>query len=321
MSIESVYQLLQKDLDEVETTIQAVANVDFPFQAELLSYCLQGGGKRIRPVLTLLAGKLFDYNRDAVLPMATAIELMHTATLVHDDAIDHSAVRRGRTTVNIVWGEEIAILLGDYLFARAGEFATNTGNLDVVRLFTQTLAIISSGEINQAHNAFNLNQTRQQYIDRIFGKTASLFILSTQSGAVLGHAPQAGITALREYGYNLGVAFQIVDDILDFTSTEEEMGKPIGSDLSQGTLTLPAMFILERYPENNPVKSIFENRGGQDDIQRAIELVRSSTIVQDCYALASEYVSQACRHLEGLSDGAGRQRLVEIAEYVVARKK
>ncbi|MBU2609038.1 MAG: polyprenyl synthetase family protein [Chloroflexi bacterium] len=321
MSIDAVYQNIQEDLDKVETEIQAVVEVDFPFQAELLRYCLQEGGKRIRPILTLLAGKLFDYDPAAILPMAAAIELMHTATLVHDDAIDHSSVRRGRTTVNILWGEEIAILLGDYLFARAGEFATDTGNLHVVRLFTQTLRTISGGEINQAHNAFNLNQTRQQYIDRIAGKTASLFILSTESGAILGRAGQEDVEALREYGYHLGIAFQIVDDILDFTSTEEEMGKPIGADLAQGTLTLPAMLILERHPEDNPVKRIFESGGGQDDIQQAIELVRSSTIVQECYAIASEYASQACRHLEGLSDRVGRQRLVEIADYVVARKK
>ena len=321
MSIDTIYQLIQEDLAQVEDRLKSVVEVDFPFQAELLSYCLQGGGKRIRPLLTLLAGKFYDYDLTSILPMAAAVELMHTATLVHDDAIDHSPVRRGRPTVNALWGEETTVLLGDYLFAKAGEFATDTGNLYVVRLFTQTLQTISSGEINQSYNAFNLAQTRQQYIKRIAGKTASLFILSAESGAILSHAPQRSVEVLREYGYNLGIAFQIVDDILDFISTEEEMGKPIGSDLAQGTFTLPAMLVLERYPEDNPVKRLFENRDERDNVRQAIELVQNSPIVSECYRVASDYCSRACHNLELLPDDAGRRRLVDIADYVVERKK
>ena len=252
--------------------------------------------------------------------MAVAVELMHTATLVHDDAIDHSPVRRGRPTVNQLWGEETAVLLGDYLFAKAGELATDTGNLHVVRLFTRTLQSISSGEINQSFHAFNLAQTRQQYIERISLKTASLFALATESGAILSHAPPRSVEVLREYGFNLGIAFQIVDDILDFISTEEEMGKPIGSDLTQGTLTLPAMFVLERYLEDNPVKTLFENRGGQDNIRQALELVRNSAIVQECYNVASDYSVRACRKLDLLPDTVSRRALAEIADYVVKRK-
>jgi len=321
LSIDTVYQLIEEDLTQVEDWLKSVTRVDFPFQAELLGYCLQSGGKRIRPVLTLLAGKFYEYDRNTIMPMAAAVELMHTATLVHDDAIDHSSVRRGRTTVNALWGEETAVLLGDYLFAKAGEFATDTGNLHVVRLFTQTLQIISSGEINQSYNAFNLAQTRQQYIDRIAAKTASLFTLSTESGAVLSNAPQRSVEVLREYGYNLGIAFQVVDDILDYISSEEEMGKPIGSDLAQGTLTLPAMLVMERYPEDNPVKRLFENRDEQDNVRQAIELVRNSPIVTECYRVASEYASRACQNLNLLPDSASKQTLVEIADYVVARKK
>ena len=321
MSIDTVYQLIEEDLTQVEDWLKSVTRVDFPFQAELLGYCLQSGGKRIRPVLTLLAGKFYEYDRNTIMPMAAAVELMHTATLVHDDAIDHSSVRRGRTTVNALWGEETAVLLGDYLFAKAGEFATDTGNLHVVRLFTQTLQIISSGEINQSYNAFNLAQTHQQYIDRIAAKTASLFTLSTESGAVLSNAPQRSVEVLREYGYNLGIAFQVVDDILDYISSEEEMGKPIGSDLAQGTLTLPAMLVMERYPEDNPVKRLFENRDEQDNVRQAIELVRNSPIVTECYRVASEYASRACQNLNLLPDSASKQKLVEIADYVVARKK
>jgi octaprenyl-diphosphate synthase len=320
LTVDRIYQLIQEDLAQVEDRLRSVSKVDFPFQAELLGYSLQGGGKRVRPALTLLAGKLYDYDPASILPMAAAVELMHTATLVHDDAIDHSPVRRGRPTVNQLWGEETAVLLGDYLFAKAGELATDTGNLHVVRLFTRTLQSISSGEINQSFHAFNLAQTRQQYIERISRKTASLFALATESGAILSHAPPRSVEVLREYGFNLGIAFQIVDDILDFISTEEEMGKPIGSDLTQGTLTLPAMFVLERYPEDNPVRRVFENRGGQDNIRQALELVRNSAIVQECYNVASDYSARACRNLDLLPDTVSRRALAEIADYVVKRK-
>ena len=211
--------------------------------------------------------------------------------------------------------------MGDYLFARAGEFSTDTQNLQVVRLFTQTLEIISAGEINQASNAFNLNQTRQDYLQRIASKTASLFALSTESGAILSQAPERAIKVLREYGWNLGIAFQIVDDILDYTSTEEEMGKPIGSDLAQGTLTLPAMLLLERYPDDNPVRKVFQNEGKQENIKRALDLVRNSSIVQECYQLASEYCSTACQNLGLLPDNTTRQALIDLADYIIKRRK
>ncbi len=254
MELNEIYCSVQEDLARVEDSLKAVSAVGFDRLAELLGYSLERSGKRIRPALTLLCGRFYTYDLDRLLPMAVSVELMHTATLVHDDAVDKSAVRRGRPTVNKVWGEDKAVLLGDYLFARAGEFCADTGNLRVIKLFSQTLGIISSGEIKQSFDAFNLEQTREDYLQRISSKTASLFSLATKSGAVLSRAPEMVVEALAEYGHNLGIAFQIVDDILDFVGTEEELGKPVGSDLAQGTLTLPAMLLLKYYPEDNPVR-------------------------------------------------------------------
>jgi octaprenyl-diphosphate synthase len=321
--LSQIYKPVQEDLTRVESQIRSVSEVDYPRLAELLSHILTGG-KRIRPALTLLSGRFYHYNLDLLLPMATAIELMHTATLVHDDAIDNSMVRRGRATVNSVWGEDKAVLLGDYLFAKAGEFAATTGNLQVITLFAQTLQIISSGELKQSFNAFNLEQTRDHYLDRISSKTASLFSLTTESGAILSQAPEESIQILREYGYNLGIAFQIVDDLLDFIGTEEEMGKPVGSDLAQGTLTLPAMFLLER-SEDNPVKELFHNRDmpereKQKRIKQAIELARSSAIVKQCYNTASDYCAKACHRLGLLPENPSRQALKDLAELVISRK-
>lgn len=319
--IDAVYQSIQSELAQVEDKLKSVTDITLPFLTKPLNYILNGSGKRIRPVLTLLAGKLYDYDPEPILSMATAIELLHTATLVHDDAIDHSPIRRGKPTINKLWGQETAILVGDYLFAKAGEYAASTGCLQIVKLFTRTLQVIIRGELNQYFNAFNLEQTRQQYIERIAQKTSSLYSLATHSGAILGHAPERSVELLRNYGYNLGIAFQIVDDILDFVSTEEEMGKPTGSDLAQGTLTLPAMLIMEYYPQDNPVKKLFENGVDQNTIKQAIELAQNSPIIQVCYQTASEYSSKACRNLESLPDNTSRQSLIEIADYVVNRKR
>jgi len=335
LPLSKIYEPIQQDLAKVEDMMRSVSQADFswlPEQlasdlrdsgklAELLTYSLKGSGKRIRPALTLLSGKFYNYDLDYLLPMATAVEIMHTATLVHDDAIDNSAVRRGRPTINTVWDDDKAILLGDYLFAKAGELTATTQNLQVIKLLSQTLMTITSGELAQSFSAFNLEQTRQHYFHRIISKTASLFSLATESGAILSQAPGKSVKVLKEYGYNLGIAFQIVDDIMDFIGTEEEMGKPVGSDLAQSTLTLPAMLLLERYPENNPVKELFQNRDRQENIKRAIELVRSSSIVQECYEVASDYCAKACRNLNQLPDNASRRSLINLADYIVNRKR
>ncbi|MBI4302757.1 MAG: polyprenyl synthetase family protein [Chloroflexi bacterium] len=322
LDLNRIYDPVGEDMARVEERLSAISQVNFPHLSKLLDYSLKGTGKRIRPILTLLAGKFYDYNVEHLLRMATAVEIMHTATLVHDDAIDNSPVRRGRLTVNKLWGEEQAVLLGDYMFAEAGALTASTDNLRAIKLFANTLKTISSGEINQAANAFNLEQGRPQYIQRVAQKTASLFTMSTESGAALSQAPEEAIQVLIEYGYNIGVAFQIVDDILDFVATEEELGKPVGSDLAQGTLTLPAILILEHYPDDNPVKRLFQDREAKENIKLAIELVHNSpSIIQECYQVASDYCARACANLSLLPDSPSRQSLVDLASYIVIRKK
>jgi len=284
LKLNTIYELVQKELVEIENQFKVIAESErtaFPNLCEMLSYVLIGG-KVIRPTLTLLAGKFYNYDLAKLLPMATASELLHIATLVHDDAIDKSDVRRWRQTANKVWGEDKAVLLGDYLFAKAGEFAAATENLRVVKLFAQTLETISQGELKQGFDAFNLEQTRENYIQRISKKTAALFAMATESGAILSQAPEKSIEILKDYGYNLGIAFQIVDDILDYIGTEEELGKPIGSDLAQGTLTLPSMLLLEHYPGDNPVKRLFQNEDREENIKLALESVRNSPIADEC---------------------------------------
>ena len=320
MELYQIYESVKEDLSKVEEAINSIRDVDFPWLSQLLDYSLGVGGKRIRPALTLLCGKFQDYNFESLAHMATAIELMHTATLIHDDAIDESDTRRGRSTIYKLWGTDVAVLLGDYLFAKAGVAVADTQSIRAIKLFSETLSIISRGELNQGINSFNINQSREDYIRRIFGKTASLFCLSTESGGILSHAQEDVIKSLRNYGYHLGIAFQIVDDILDFVGSEAELGKPAGSDLSQGTYTLPAMMLNERYPDDNPVKRLFATRD-KTLIKEAIEQVRNSSIVEDCYKIAREYCDNACLQIKNLPDNLYRQNLIELADFVVTRKK
>jgi geranylgeranyl pyrophosphate synthase len=316
LELKQIYAPIQKDLDKVKETIKSISKIDYQWLSKQLSYIVSETGKGMRPALTLLSGKLFTYNLTSLLPMAVSVELMHTATLVHDDAIDKADTRRGRTTINSKWGDEIAILMGDFLFAKAGEFVSDTQNPRVIKLFSQTLGIISSGEIGQFRGAYNLQQNREDYFRRIYRKTGSLFSLATQSGAILGKAPEEAITVMKGYADNMGIAFQIVDDILDFTSTEAAMGKPVGSDLIQGTLTLPAMLVIERNPDNNPVVRFFNTRD-KKNVSEAIDIVKNTTIIQDCYKIAGEYYDKACRHLDSLPKTDSRQALYDLADFVI----
>jgi octaprenyl-diphosphate synthase len=322
MELKQVYKLVQPELDKVDAEFKTLIDNQSEF-AEMHKMLKQimVGGKVVRPTLTLLSGMFFDYDTARLLPMATAAETMHIATLVHDDAIDSANLRRGRPTINSVWGVDLAILLGDFLFARAGEFAARTNNIRAVTLFAQTLGIIARGEIKQAFSSFHLKQSFEQYVERIAGKTAALFAMATESGAVLGNAPEVSVQVLKSYGYNLGLAFQVVDDILDFVGTEAEVGKPVGADLAQGTVTLPSLKLLEHYPRDNPIEKVFNKEDVAVNIQRAIEMVRNSSIIDECYQVAADYAHLATRDLGKLPDKPAREALMALADYVIKRHK
>ncbi|HEY90572.1 MAG TPA: polyprenyl synthetase family protein [Dehalococcoidia bacterium] len=321
MELEEIYRPIRENLDEIEERLKSTGDVDSPGLSELLDYGLKGGGKRVRPILVLLSGRIFGCPKDRLMSMGLAVEVMHLATLVHDDTIDNSAVRWGRPTINTLWGTEQAVLLGDYLFSYAGYLTSTTDNLRVIKLLPKTIMIISSGEIAQSRSLFNLDQTEENYFHRIFSKTASLFVMSTVSGAVLAGAPEESIQILQEYGHNLGIAFQIVDDILDYIGTEDEMGKPVGSDLAQGTLTLPGMLLLEQYPYENPVEKLFREKGGDSYITEAIEMVRNSPIIDQCFDVAADYRNRACCHLDQLPDNEFRRSLYGLADFIIHRRR
>lgn len=319
MSISSICLPVQPQLLLVEKRLEDVVKTAPRQMVEPLEHAVQNGGKRIRPALTLLAGKFHRYNLKLLIPMAAGVELLHTATLIHDDTIDDAYLRRGKDSIKQRWGNSNAVLLGDYLFATSAGFVAETRNIRVIKLFAQALMTICTGEIEESLYAFN--NSRELYFQTIGNKTASLFAAAGESGAVLSQAPEEAIQALKDYGYNLGMSFQIVDDILDFVGQKETLGKPVTNDLSQGVLTLPVILLLER-PDSSEAKRI--NRAIQEDKSAAAkviaEVVHSSPVLEECYRIAEGFSARARSALEQLPRNKAYDSLAELAGYVTARK-
>ena len=321
MQISTIYGPIQEEMVSVEQRLLSLRQ-DAPEQmSEFLVYALKDPGKLLRPALTLLSGKSFSYNKDLMVTMAAAVELLHTATLIHDDTVDHAQVRRGRPTISSMLGQGTAVLVGDYLFAASAEMAASTDDTKISRLFAQTVMAVSAAELEASYSTFDSTQTRERYYKRISFKTASLFVLATSSGAVLARAPKTAADGLKDYGQNLGLAFQIIDDVLDFVGEAETMGKPVGHDLLQGTLTLPAILSLERHPQDNPIQRLFAKQGNPDDLRLALDMIVNSNVIGECYDIARDFCSKATQSLKDVPQGPCRQALEELTEYVVQRKK
>ncbi|MPZ23898.1 MAG: polyprenyl synthetase family protein [Dehalococcoidia bacterium] len=319
MNSPALYGPVQDDLRLVDDALDRISRVEnFPALTDMLAIVLGATGKRLRPAIALLGGTFGEYQAERLVPLAASIELLHTATLVHDDVIDRADTRRGRATANSIWDNGPTVMLGDYMFAHAAELVATTGDIRVIRLFAATLMKLASGEINQDLSAFDSRETLKNYFSRIGGKTASLFAAAGEGGAIVSGAPEDQIEAMREYSYNLGMAFQIVDDILDFSGDEAQMGKPVGSDLMQGTLTLPSLLLIERSPVNNPVQTLFERRD-DGDLQTAITAVRESSILDESHDIARGFRDRASDALAGLPPTAARDTLADLLQYVVTR--
>jgi geranylgeranyl pyrophosphate synthase len=322
VKVASIYGPVHEDLQLVEDTLDRIKHVEnFPALAKMLGHVLGTGGKRLRPAIALLAGKFGDYNADLHVPLAASIELLHTATLVHDDVIDASPSRRGRPTVNELFNNSAAVMLGDYMFAHSAELISRTESTAVVRLFAHTIMAIAGGELHQDMSAYDYGQDTIKYFGRIEGKTASLFATSAEGGAMVARCTPDEREALRLYGLNVGMAFQVVDDILDFAGDEKEMGKPIGSDLMQGTITLPALILMERYPKDNPIKKAFRSRKPKTElVAEAVYMVLNSDILNESYDVARDFRDRALTALHTLPDIPARGTLEEIAGYVLERR-
>jgi geranylgeranyl pyrophosphate synthase len=321
-----VFGVMRADLDRVDTRVLEVAQVNHPSAASLVNDIVRAGGKRLRPLVLLLAGRSFEYEAriSELVTAAAGVELLHTASLIHDDTVDRSALRRGKPTLNSVLSAGATILIGDYLFAQSAMLAAATGSVRVVSIFASTLGELCDGQLLEMFQGHLLEQHRQDYEARIYGKTASLFAGAAEMGAVLGNAAEEQIQFLRRYGSDIGMAFQIVDDLLDITGGADQLGKPAGNDLRQGTVTLPTMIYGAKLSPDSSDRQLLQRvisgeAIDEGDFSTLIGEVRSSGAIEEAYALAESYVVSAKAHIAFLPDTETRELLGQIADIALDR--
>ncbi len=313
--------LVAEDIKHVEEKMRSGVSERYQDLQAVIDYLMGAGGKRLRPALTLMAANFYPVDKIKSYALAASVELLHTATLVHDDLIDNSLFRRGLPTLNASWSPGATILTGDYLFARSAELAAETDNVRVVRIFAQTLMTIVGGELQQLFNdGHGRVPSREEYQQRIYAKTASLFAAGAETGGVLCGAPEPEIQALRNFGYHLGMAFQIVDDILDFRGDEERMGKPVANDLRQGIATLPVMLFSEKWPDHPTIlKAVRRESVSDKEVVAVVEQIRASGSVEAAMEEARRFIRQAHEALAGVPHNPYRQAMHTIADYTVSR--
>ncbi len=323
MDFADVTQRLQGDLDRVEERVRRAAQVEFPALGRMLEAIVNSGGKRLRPALLLLASRPFTYDLTPLVPAAAGIEMLHTASLVHDDTIDSSLLRRGQPTLNSSFDPGTVILIGDFLFAQSAILAAETMNPRVVAVFAASLADICDGQLREVFTAHRLDQTRDEYDKRIYGKTAALFAGAAEMGAILGGASDDDILRIRAFGADVGMAFQIIDDVLDVRETSDTTGKPNNLDLRQGTVTLPTMLYMAQNPgaeEAALVQHVVDGRDVTDaEFARVVTLIQDSGAIDEAVAAAQAFVDRAIEKLEPLSNRSAVADLTAFAHVALER--
>jgi geranylgeranyl pyrophosphate synthase len=315
----SFFALVQDRIRQVEKRMRNVSDGHHPDLKAALEHLLSSGGKRVRPTVALLMGEMLGANSDKLITLAAALELLHTATLVHDDLIDGSFLRRGIPTLNSQWTPAATVLTGDYIFACAARLAAETGSVEVMHRFSETLATIVNGEINQMFSRSG-GDYLNEYLDRIHAKTASMFVLATTAASLLSPSCNQTIDPARRYGYAIGMAFQIIDDVLDFTAQEGTIGKPVASDLRHGLITLPAIFYLKSNPDNRDMGLVMKGVViGEARTSRLISSILESDAIQESVREANLYIDQAMSALAELPDAPERRALQDLSRYVVDR--
>ena len=311
---------VQDGIKEVEQLMRSQAGNDHhPDLRAALEHLLIAGGKRVRPTIVFLAGSLFNAPRQKLVTLGAAIEMLHTATLVHDDLIDGSLLRRGIPTLNARWSPAATVLTGDFLFGRAAKLAAETDYLPIMKLFAETLTVIVNGELTQMFAAKGIIE-RKNYYSRIYAKTGSLFEMSALSATMLGTEDESIRTSMKTYGYEIGMAFQIMDDVLDFTGEQATVGKPVGSDLLNGLVTLPAIYYVESHPDNAEVKLLAEGGwGNTDKMEILVKSIQASNAVRHAMDEAVEHVEKALDAIKPFSSAPEHESLVGLAHYIVDR--
>lgn len=319
MKWNKLYRYLRSDIQLIEKTLEETVRGESPLLQEASLHLLQAGGKRIRPVFVLLSAKFGTYNMDVVKDVAVALELIHMASLVHDDVIDHAETRRGRPTINNKWDNRFAMYSGDYIFAEAIKLLTNIKDPLAHKILSKTIVELSLGELEQLKDKYRFDQNLRDYLLRIKRKTALLIATSCQLGAIAANVEKDIHEKLFLFGYYVGMSYQIIDDVLDFTSSEEQLGKPAGSDLLQGHITLPVLFAMEKGEYREQIVNVYEGMG-KDEILPIIELIKSSGAIEKSLEISDRYLQKAMNILEQLPNIQAKNTLREIAQYIGKRK-
>ncbi len=319
--------ILQEQMHDDMTAVNAMIiqhmQSDVPLIPQLASYLIAAGGKRIRPLLTLSCTALFNGDMVRAHRLATAVEFIHTATLLHDDVVDDSDQRRGKESANIVFGNEASVLVGDFLFSRAFQLMVADGSLDVLRILSNASAIIAEGEVMQLSAQNNLETTIEDYFSVIEGKTASLFAAACEVGPIIGDQDKDTVQSLRDYGHNLGMAFQIIDDVLDYKADRAKLGKNVGDDFQEGKMTAPVILALQKSNEEEKQfwqRTLGDKNQKDGDLETAQSLLSKHGTLAQSMKLAHSYGNKAIQNLTPLPDSNLKQTLIDLISFTINRE-
>jgi len=319
-----IYKLIEEEMVRVDEELVRQSSSGIPMIENIGQYICSSGGKRVRPAILLLSSQMCGYNGPVGPRLGAVVEMIHSATLVHDDIIDNASVRRGHASVNAQWGNEITVLMGDWLYMTSFRLALGERHFQVLDVLIEATRKMVEGELIQLSFNGNLDITEEQHLDISERKTAFLFSACSQLGGILGRMPEENVEQLRLYGLNVGLAFQLVDDVLDFTSDENTLGKPVGSDLKEGKLTLPLIYLMsDGKPEHRDLvrEALRENSLTEAQRNAVIELVREYGTAERVLNKANVYAEKAKSCLEDFSDSAARDALMSIPDYIVERDR
>jgi heptaprenyl diphosphate synthase len=316
-----IFKSINKELTLVEEYLIDSIDTELPILDKAATHLVKAGGKRLRPAFALLAAKLFSDSVEKVIPMAVALELVHMASLVHDDVIDNSQLRRGQPTVKSEWGNRVSLYTGNYVLAKALHLVASYQRRDVLEVLAEASMSICEGEIKQMLSCYNIHQGFKDYLRRIERKTALLISVSCQLGAMTSPARNEEIQALKRYGYYLGMAFQITDDILDFVADEKVLGKPVGSDVRQGVITLPAIYALKYGNQRERLGILLSSSQlCSDHAGEIIDLITESDGMDYAYHVSCKFADKARQQLNGLPDVPAKDSLYDIASFISGRE-
>ncbi|MEH6404646.1 MAG: polyprenyl synthetase family protein [Sneathiella sp.] len=320
-SLQPLLDLVKSDLDDTNQIIIDRMHSDVELIPTLARHLIAAGGKRLRPVLTLGAAKLCGYDGERAKKLAACVEFIHTATLLHDDVVDESDLRRGNETANVLWGNQASVLVGDFLFSRSFQLMVEDGSLDVLRVLSNASAVIAEGEVLQLMNVGNVDLTEESYFQVIAAKTAALFAAACQVGALVADRNDKEISALETYGNDLGIAFQLIDDALDYSAEEKSLGKAVGDDFREGKMTLPILLAYRKSDgeERKFWKRVIEDEQQKGDLEKALELIKKHKTLDDTFTYARRYGASAKAALDIFDDSDAKSALINAVDFAIER--